>query len=60
MTDEDVLAAMDRFGGSFIQALAQCYRRADPVNRDTLKNAFAEYWLQYADLADRRREREQA
>jgi len=57
MDDAPVLDAMERFGGSFIQALAACYRRADDVNRGTLKLAFATYWAQYAELAERVRDR---
>jgi len=57
MDDEPVLEAMDRFGGSFIQALAALYRRADDANRGTLKAAFATYWAQYAELAERSRDR---
>jgi hypothetical protein len=59
MDDEPVLEAMERFGGSFIQALAACYRRADDGNRGTLKTAFPTYWAQYAELAERQRDRTQ-
>jgi hypothetical protein len=51
MTDDDVLEAMDRFGGSFVQALAQCWRCADDRNRHVLKDAFANYWTHYAEIA---------
>jgi pyruvate/2-oxoacid:ferredoxin oxidoreductase beta subunit len=55
MTDDDVIAAMERYGGSFIHALAQCYRAADDVNRRVLRAAFTAYWAQYAELAERQR-----
>jgi hypothetical protein len=58
--DEHVLQAMERYGGSFIRALAVCWRRADDTNRRVLKGAFPTYWAQYADLADRHRARERA
>lgn len=51
MTDDDVLAAMDRFGGSFVQALAACWRYADERNRRMLHDAFAAYWTHYAEIA---------
>jgi hypothetical protein len=53
VTDDDVLAAMERYGGSFIYALAQCFRRADEDNRYVLRAAFPTYWAQYAELATR-------
>jgi hypothetical protein len=51
MTDDDVLEAMDRFGGSFVQALARCWRCADERNRRILQDAFAAYWTHYAEIA---------
>jgi hypothetical protein len=51
MITDDVLETMDRFGGSFVQALAVCYRRADDGNRRILRDAFAAYWTRYAELA---------
>jgi hypothetical protein len=60
MTDDDVLAAMERYGGSFIYALAQCFRRADEDNRYVLRAAFPTYWAQYAELAERAEQRKDA
>ena len=34
------LSNMDKFGGSFIQSLAVCYRKADPGNKDILLKSF--------------------
>jgi hypothetical protein len=58
MDDEPVLAAMERYGGSFIQALAVAWRRADDSNRLVLKTAFPAYWAQYADVAEQDSRRE--
>jgi hypothetical protein len=58
MDDEHVLAAMERYGGTFIQRLAACWRVADDVNRETLKAAFPAYWTQYAELVERQRARD--
>jgi len=39
--------AMEKFGGSFVKALARAFHRADPINFIKLKNAFPEYWEEY-------------
>ncbi len=39
--------AMEKFGGSFVQALAECARRAEPVNMQKIKWAFEDYWMEY-------------
>ena len=39
---------MDRFGGSFVQSLAVCYRKADPDNQTILYNAFEHLFFKYA------------
>lgn len=53
MTDQDykVVEAMEKYGGSFVQALAVCFRRADANNLQKLKTTFAEYWQQYTEMA---------
>jgi hypothetical protein len=48
---EDVLRAMSRYGGSFIQALAEAFRRADLTNTQILLKAFPHYWEQYSEMA---------
>lgn len=50
-TDEemDIVEAMDRFGGSFVKSLAQCFQHADRDNFIKLQNAFPEYWDEYAE-----------
>lgn len=54
MKDEDlkVIEAMERYGGSFVVALAQAARRADSTNLERIKLAFPEYWQQYMQMAD--------
>ena len=39
---------MDRFGGSFIAALAFCYSQADPDNQTILYNTFEPTFIKYA------------
>jgi hypothetical protein len=50
-TDEQILQAMERYGGSFIQALVVLYRKADPTNQRKLTVAFHDYFVEYDDLA---------
>lgn len=56
----DIVNAMRDFGGSFVQALAAAFERADAENFEKLKTAFPEYWAEYADLATLRKVRANA
>lgn len=42
--------AMQFRGGSFVQALSQCFILADPDNFKKLKETFNEYWKEYSDI----------
>jgi hypothetical protein len=55
MTDDDrkTVDAMDRYGGSFIKALAAAMRAADDLDFATLKNSFPVYWRHYSAMAAR-------
>jgi hypothetical protein len=52
VTTEDVatLAAMERYGGGFVKALARAANCADEENLRRLKVAFPEYWVQYREV----------
>jgi hypothetical protein len=52
-SDYAVVVAMHTFGGSFVQALALAYDRADPENFAKLKAAFPDEWAVYAAIATR-------
>lgn len=54
MLDQDIpmVEAMETYGGSFVKALAQCFRRADSVNRARLFLAFPEYCQKYEAMAN--------
>lgn len=39
---------MEKYGGSFVKALAQCARRADPINLKKIQNTWPEYWAEYS------------
>jgi hypothetical protein len=50
-TDYAIVCAMERFGGSFVQALGLACRLADPVNFAKIKATWPEYWAEYAEVA---------
>lgn len=49
--DYEVLGAMLRFGGSFVQQFVRLYQAADAVNRTRLRDAFPDYWETYRRLS---------
>jgi hypothetical protein len=53
MTEHEiaVVTAMKAYGGSFVQALATAYERADENNFIRLRRAFPEYWMRYSRIA---------
>lgn len=53
--DLEVVEAMAKFGGSFVKALAECFRTADPQNFIKLKATFGNYWHDYETMAARNR-----
>ncbi len=53
-TDWEIVQAMDRFGGSFVRALAELCHRADPENLAKIKETWPEYWQEYAELSEQR------
>lgn len=59
-TDWDVVRTMERFGGSFVRALAQCCHAADPVNLAKIKATWPEYWAEYAEMSVLVKERDEA
>ena len=52
----EIIECMQKYGGSFVKALAECLLRADPTNYQKLKQAFPEYILEYTKLAERENE----
>ncbi len=53
MSDQDikVVEAMEKYGGSFVKALAECARRADAMNLIKIKTTWKAYWQQYTKMA---------
>lgn len=49
MSEEDfaVLEAMEKYGGSFVKALAEAAHRADPNNLQKIKDTWPVYWAEY-------------
>lgn len=52
MTDQElyIVEAMTKYGGSFVQALAECFHRADATNFAKLRETFSNYWEQYEGM----------
>jgi hypothetical protein len=50
--DEKLIVAevMCEYGGGFIQALSECWFRADLTNKNRLEAAFADYFEEYKKL----------
>jgi hypothetical protein len=49
-----VIEQMERFGGSFIRALAAAYRLGDPDNRERIRNNWPEEWAKYRMFAEKK------
>ena len=51
MNDQEfeTVERMTKYGGSFVKALAECFRKADPINFIKLKDTFGDYWKQYGE-----------
>ena len=49
MNEQDIwtLDAMEEQGGSFVKALANAARHADPVNFQKIKDTWPDYWKDY-------------
>ena len=45
-----VVEKMEKYGGSFVQALARAFYCADTVNFVKLREAFPEYWEEYSNF----------
>jgi hypothetical protein len=50
--DEDVAAAMRKYGGSFVSTLGELWLHGDPVNRGLIKLTWAAYWARYRAMAE--------
>lgn len=55
MTEQDykTVEAMDRYGGSFAKALANCCRYADHKNLAKIKATWHDMWKMYEDFSRR-------
>lgn len=47
------LSAMEKFGGSFVKALAHAAHMADPINLQKIKTTWASYWDSYVIIGAR-------
>jgi hypothetical protein len=48
-----VSEAMKKYGGSFVQQLAELIVRADNINLNKIQKTWPEYWAQYLDMANK-------
>jgi predicted oxidoreductase (fatty acid repression mutant protein) len=60
VTDRDVAKTMQEYGGSFVRALGTAALAADPSNLKKLRDAFPDYWANYARMAEQLSEVEKA
>ncbi len=53
MNEEDIkiVDAMEKYGGSFVKALANAARHADHYNLGKIRQTFHEYWDTYREMA---------
>lgn len=50
-TEEQIINTMSEYGGSFVQALANAFRKADDGNAERIRLSFPGIWTAYTDLA---------
>jgi hypothetical protein len=50
-SEEDIIASMSKFGGSFVKQLAVLWYRADDNNQKKLEEAFHSYFIKYDEMA---------
>lgn len=55
--DYEVVMAMQKYGGSFVQHLGILAMHADPRNLQLIKDTWTEYWLNYEQMAKADKER---
>ncbi len=53
MTEEEykIVDCMEKYGGSFVKSLAQCFRHADTANFRKLFTTFNDYWEIYKEMS---------
>lgn len=57
MSEEDIVVveAMEKYGGSFVKALAALCYRADHINLQKIKSTWPEYWAEYKEMFNERK-----
>lgn len=55
MVTNEGIDCMEKYGGSFVKALANAWCKADPINKRLLETTFI-YFEQYEQEAKRRKE----
>lgn len=54
---QETIVQMEARGGSFVKALANACRYADPINLEKIKSAFPDYWRKYQTAAEQELQR---
>jgi len=47
--DLNTVENMEKYGGSFVKAIAVLARHADPINLQKIKNTWSKYWKNYEE-----------
>ena len=47
--DFHTVEMMEKYGGSFVKALAELCHRADSINLQKIKDTWPEYWKEYEE-----------
>lgn len=55
LVTNDGIECMEKYGGSFVKALANAWCKADPINKQRLEDNFI-YFEQYEEQAKKRKE----
>jgi hypothetical protein len=50
-TEHQILRAIEAYGGSFMQAIAEAYKLGDSTNRAKIRSAWAGEWRKYSAMA---------
>jgi hypothetical protein len=50
--DTEVIEAMIKYGGNFVQNLGRAAAHADPVNLAKMKVTWPKYWEEYTEFAE--------
>lgn len=53
-TELRIVESMEKYGGSFVKALANAMRHADHMNRAKIISTWPAYWSEYEKMASKK------